>query len=179
MPDCSLAIEPRSLGKLAQIAERLATRVPFELRASGAPEVAVAGLGLLPKALRDDILALARRFAAFMQVDAVRLRLEAVTTNACRKIHADSTDLRLITTYHGQGTDYLPMGVERTEDNLLRMPTGHIGLFKGRLFAEGHEPCLHRSPPIEGTGGVRLVLVIDTPVDEAKAIELQLHRSKD
>lgn len=163
MPDCSLAIEPRSLGKLAQIAERLATRAPFERRASGAPEVAVAGLGLLPKALRDDILALARRFAAFMQVDAVRLRLEAVTTNACRRIHADNADLRLITTYHGRGTDYLPDDAELVEANLLRMPTGAIGLFKGRLFADGHAPCLHRSPPIEGSGEVRLVLVIDTP----------------
>lgn len=120
-------------------------------------------MGLLPKALRDDILALARRFAAFMQIDAVRLRLEAVTTNACRRIHADYADLRLITTYHGRGTDYLPNGAEQAENNLLRMPTGHIGLFKGRLFADQHEPCLHRSPPIEGTGEVRLVLVIDTP----------------
>ncbi len=173
LPDCPLAIDPRSLGELSPIAQRLATRAPFERKASGAPDAAVAGLGLLPKALHEDILVLVRRFAAFMQVDAVRLRLEAVTTNACRKIHADYTDLRLITTYHGPGTDYLPVGAEPVEDNLLRMPTGHIGLFKGRLFAEGHAPCFHRSPPIEGTGEVRLVLVIDTPLDEAQAIELQ------
>jgi hypothetical protein len=177
LPDCPLAIEPRSLGKLGPIAERLAARAPFERKASGAPEAAVAGLGLLPEALRDDIVLLARRYALFMQVDAVRLRLEAVTTNACRKIHADYTDLRLITTYHGPGTDYLPVGAEPVEDKLLRMTTGHIGLFKGKLFAEGHAPCLHRSPPIEGTGKARLVLVIDTPQDEAKAIELQLSQS--
>lgn len=178
MPDCPLAIEPRSLGKLGLIAERLAAKAPFERKASGAPETAVAGLGLLPEALRDDILLLAQRFAAFMQVETVRLRLEAVTTNACRKIHADYTDLRLITTYHGRGTDYQPVGAEPVEDNLLRMTTGHIGLFKGRLFADGHAPCLHRSPPIEGTGEARLVLVIDTPLDEAQAIELQRIQSR-
>jgi hypothetical protein len=177
LPDCPLVIEQRELGELAWIAARLAVRGPFERKAAARPEEAVAELGLLPRALRDDILLQAQRFAAFMQVDAVRLRLEAVTTNACRKIHADYTDLRLITTYHGPGTDYLPVDAEPVEGNLLRMITGHIGLFKGRLFADGHVPCLHRSPPIEATGEKRLVLVIDTPLEEAKAIELQLNQS--
>lgn len=171
-------IERRSLGDIAAIATRLAARAPFECKSAGRPEDAVARLGLLPKLLRADILALARRFAAFMQVETVRLRLEAVTTNACRKVHADYTDLRLISTYYGPGTDYLPAGAEPSESSLHRMAAGDIGLFKGRLYGEDHLPCLHRSPPIEETGEVRLVLVIDTPRDEAEAIELQLQRNK-
>jgi hypothetical protein len=99
------------------------------------------------------------------------LRLEGITTDACRRIHADYTDLRLITTYAGPGTDYLPRFATPNEGNLQRLATGDIGLFKGRLHAAGHEPCLHRSPPIAGTGAARLVLVIDSQLAGARAVE--------
>lgn len=178
LPDCPLVIEQRSLGGLASISARLAAKAPFERKAAGLPEAAVAALGVLPSLLRADILALARRFAAFMHVETVGLRLEAITTNACRRVHADWTDLRLICTYHGPGTDYLPSEAEPGETGLHRMVAGDIGLFKGRLYAEGHEPCLHRSPAIEGTGATRLVLVIDTELDEEKSIELQMRQKK-
>lgn len=179
LPDCPLVIERRELGPLASIAQRLAAHAPFERKSAGSPDQAVAALGLLPATLRDDVLALARRFAAFMAVEAVRLRLEGVNTDACRKIHADYTDLRLITTYHGPGTDYLPSSAKLDEGNLQRLATGDIGLFKGRLYADSHEPCLHRSPPIAGSGETRLVLVIDSPLDEAQAIKLQTTGQKD
>lgn len=179
LPDCPLVIERRQLGQLASIAERLAARAPFERKSAGPPDQAVAALGVLPAALRNDILSLARRFTAFMAVEAVQLRLEGVTTDACRKIHADYTDLRLITSYAGPGTDYLARSAKPDESNLKRLTTGDIGLFKGRFYAAGHEPCLHRSPPIAGTGQARLVLVIDSPLDEARAIEQQTAFRKD
>ncbi|MCA3254539.1 MAG: DUF1826 domain-containing protein [Alphaproteobacteria bacterium] len=164
-PDCPLAIERRDLGALAAIAKRLAARAPFERSAEGPPDAAVAGLGRLPPALRADIAALAARFAAFMAAPAVRIRLEGVVTDACRKIHADFTDVRLITTYAGPGTDYVPAGCAPDEAALLRLDPGDIGLFKGRLYGRGHAPCLHRSPPLGDSGETRLVLVIDTPFD--------------
>jgi hypothetical protein len=173
LPDCPLVIERRELGQLATIVRLLAARAPFERNSAGPPEQAVKALGLLPSALRVDILALANRFAAFLAIEGVRLRLEAVNTDACRKIHADYTDLRLITTYAGPGTDYLPRSAKPEERNLQRLATGDIGLFKGRLYADGHEPCLHRSPPIATIDETRLVLVIDSPLDEVRAIKLQ------
>ncbi|WP_275897594.1 DUF1826 domain-containing protein [Sphingorhabdus sp. Alg239-R122] len=109
--------------------------------------------------MRIDISNLGSRFMKLMHVDKLRVRIEGVTGNACKKLHADYTDLRLITTYAGAGTDYAPQNDRRLE----RMPTGAVGLFKGKLFGNGHTPCLHRSPPIEGTNEARLVLVIDTP----------------
>lgn len=167
--DRPLAVEARDICHLSPLARELAERAPFERRSEGPVDMAVQGLGYVPEPLAADIRELASRFANLMQVEEVRIRLEGIASNACRKIHADYTDVRLITTYSGPGTDYLPQGLSPSDDNLVRLPAGHVALFKGRLFAEGHDPCLHRSPPVGDTGEKRLVLVIDTPLDEERA----------
>jgi len=161
---CPLVIEPRDLAGLADLGQVLAQEAPFERNAAGSVAEAAAGLGELPPALRQDIAQLAARFAALMAVPTVRIRLEGITTNACRKIHSDSTDVRLITTYAGPGTDYVPLGLEPVETNLHRIPTGWLALFKGRAFDPDHPFCLHRSPPAGDMRATRLVLVIDTPL---------------
>lgn len=118
--------------------------------------------------LATDILSLANHFSVAMNVVMVEIRLELITTNACHKYHADSVTARLITTYFGQGTQWL------SHDDALRhsegssvdslyhhsIKTGEVALFKGRLWSND-APAIHRSPPIEGTGGRRLVLVIN------------------
>lgn len=166
--DCPILVEPRTLAGFAALAEPLARSAPFELRGEGPVADAVRALGEIPAELREDIRDLATRFAALMGVPAVRIRLEGINTNACRKVHADYTDLRLITTYWGPGTEYVPAGQEPSDAGLVRLPAGHVALFKGRLFGEGHAPCFHRSPPVGDTGERRLVLVIDTPLDESR-----------
>ena len=163
-PGCPLVIEPRDLAGLAGFARGLASKAPFELGAEGTAIAAAAGLGALPLPLRDDIRQLATRFAALMAVPTVRLRLEGIVGNACRKIHSDNVDVRLITTYAGPGTDYIPLGAEPDEANLRRIPTGSLALFKGRAFNRAHAVCLHRSPPAADMAVTRLVLVIDTPL---------------
>lgn len=168
LASCPILVEPRNLTGLATLAERLARSAPFERRGQGPVAEAVQALCKIPAELREDIRDLATRFAALMGVPAVRIRLEGITTNACRKLHADYTDLRLVTTYWGPGTDYVPAGQEPSDAGLVRLPAGHVALFKGRLFGEGHAPCLHRSPPVGDTGERRLVLVIDTPLDESR-----------
>lgn len=87
--------------------------------------------------------------------------MEGVRGNACRKVHADYTDLRLICTLAGPGTDYT-LGDE-PDAALLPIPTGITALFKGHEFGTGHSVCLHRSPPVGDSGERRLVRVIDTP----------------
>lgn len=162
--DCWIVIEARYAPLSDSEIAPLLAKAPFVLRADGEPEGLAARLAELPDALVFDIEALANRFADLTGKASLRIRLEGVTTNACKKVHADYTDIRLITTYAGPGTDYAPHG--DGDCCLERVPTGAIALFKGRLFADGHDPCLHRSPPIEGSGEVRLVLVIDTPLRE-------------
>lgn len=141
--------------------EALLDLAPFAHRASDTPAAVGQGLcGFAPR-LTPVVTCLATRFAALMGCETVRVRLEGVTGNACRKVHADYTDLRLICTLAGPGTDYT-LG-DDPDAPLLRVPTGAVALFKGLAFGTGHKPCLHRSPPIEGSGERRLVLVIDTP----------------
>jgi hypothetical protein len=138
----------------------LLAAAPFGHAVSGTPDVLAAQMPSISKELADAITGLAARFAQLMRCDTVRVILEGITGNACRKVHADYTDLRLICTLEGTGTDYT-LG-DDPEGSLLSIPTGAEALFKGREFGAGHAACLHRSPPIEGTGASRLVLVIDT-----------------
>ena len=158
----SVILEERLAAKLEHAAKPLLMLDPFMWRGRGAPHDAVVALGDLPDALARDIDQLATRFAELMNCGEVRLRLELVDNDSCRKLHADYTDLRLITTYVGRGTQFAPSNQADT-DNLLNIGAGDIALVKGWMFAEGHEPCLHRSPPIAGTGERRLLLAIDTP----------------
>ncbi len=134
---------------------------PFGHRAAGRPDALLSDLPQLPESVGRSLSDLARRFAALMRCETVRLRLEGVTGNACRKVHADYTDVRLICTLAGPGTDYT-LG-DDPDGPLQRIPAGAVTLFKGHEFGPGHRPCLHRSPPIEDSGERRLVLVIDTP----------------
>ncbi len=158
--DTSIFIETRT-NPISDVGLKLLQAAPFAYRTEGTLEEVLVDLAALPSELLSDISQLGSRFMQLMQVDNVHVRLEGVTSNACKKLHADYTDLRLITTYAGPGTDYAPHG--DADCCLERLPTGAIGLFKGKLFGPGHTPCLHRSPPIEGTDAARLVLVIDTP----------------
>jgi hypothetical protein len=149
---------------LAAIAADMLTTAPFSKLAEGTVASAVDSLTGIALPLRRDIEQLASRFSALMGCDSIRLRLEGVVSDACRKIHGDYTDVRLITTYAGPGTQYVPHGRPVCEAELVDMPTGWIGLFKGRSFHPEHAPCMHRSPPIIASGQRRLVLVIDTPL---------------
>jgi hypothetical protein len=130
-------------------------------RLAGSPDELKAALRYLPPALAADIDDLVRRFAALTGKATVRLRLEAVDGDACRKFHADYTDLRLVTTYAGPGTDIRQTPAE--DAPITRIGTGDIALFKGKLFPGEPPVLLHRSPSIEGTGERRVVLVLDTP----------------
>ena len=164
--DCPIVIETRDVPLSDCAIAPLLAKAPFALRAEGELEGLAVQLAELPDALVADIEALANRFAELTGKSSLRVRLEGVTTNACKKVHADYADVRLITTYAGPGTDYAPHG--DGDCCLERVPTGAVALFKGCLFGEGHDPCLHRSPPIEGSGKARLVLVIDTPARDVR-----------
>jgi len=160
--DVPLVVQRRDIPMIEQRARPLLALDPFMWRASGPPDRATAELGHLPAALAQDIAALATRFAALMECDEIRLRLELVDNDSCRKLHSDYTDLRLITAYAGRGTQFACANA-RESDALWNIEAGDIALVKGWQFGEGHQPCLHRSPPIAGTGERRLLLAIDTP----------------
>lgn len=119
--------------------------------------------------VQDDIVALADIFADLLDVQFLRFRLDVIATNACRKFHIDAIRARLICTYRGTGTQ---LGYARQgEDplNVMTVPTGAPLLMRGSLWpSDPQSGLLHRSPPIEGSGETRLVLVLDPVFDEAE-----------
>ncbi|MDJ1006370.1 MAG: DUF1826 domain-containing protein [Paracoccaceae bacterium] len=128
----------------------------------------VAGMPSGPERNRplDDIAALSDIFAGLMSARWVRLRLDVVTTNACRRFHIDAVTARLVCTYRGTGTQYGISTDGAEPSRVFTVPTGAPILLRGTLWPERpRSALLHRSPPIEGTGETRLVLVLD-PVDD-------------
>ena len=172
--DCPLHLDKRAPPLSDTTLAELLAMAPFGRRYEGP----LAGLGAhladVPDDLAEDVVALASHFANVMAVDAVRVRIERVDSNACKKVHADFTDVRLITTYAGPGTDVAPHGSEDggVDCCIERIPTGWVGLFKGRNYGHGHPPCFHRSPPVGDTGEKRLMLVIDTPLRASNHVQV-------
>lgn len=163
--DCPLHLEPRDPPLSAATLAAMLALEPQMRRYEGEPAGVRDAFADLPGDLVADVAALGHRFAQVMNVATVRVRIERTDSNACRKVHADVTDVRLITTYAGPGTDVAPHASEedRSDCCLERVPTGWIGLFKGRTYHPDHRACYHRSPPAGDMGEKRLVLVIDTP----------------
>lgn len=128
----------------------LASAIPEALRSAGYRDAI---------ALADAIVPLASSFATLMACDEVRIRLDVIETDACRKFHADQVTVRLLMPLVGPGTQW---AYANTQGQIAegQLQIGDVGLFKGRVWAE--EPIiLHRSPPIGATGITRLLLVID------------------
>ena len=113
--------------------------------------------------LEEDILDLAERFADVMGARYLRLRLDVISTNACRKFHRDAVTARLICTYRGSATQIGNASNGRDPKIIKQIPIGTPILLRGTLWPEhSYSHLVHRSPPIEGTGENRLLLVIDT-----------------
>lgn len=178
-PGCAVAIWQRSLSPAFQgWIDALAPSTLPQLRTALPPGRVAKAVGTAcnchgcpdgpeRRFLSDDIAELAFRFARVMCVDTIRLRLDVVTADACRKFHLDNVPARLLCTYRGRGTEYgcfWPGGDPNPVDYLS---TGCVGLFRGKLWPGSDlSGIVHRSPPIESTGETRLVLVIDTPEEE-------------
>jgi hypothetical protein len=127
--------------------------------------------------LTDDAAAIAAIFARVMDAPYLRLRLDVITGNACRKFHIDAVTARLVCTYRGTGTQY-GFSRDNTEPpRIFTVPTGAPIVLRGTLWPETPKSGLvHRSPPIEGSGETRLLLVLD-PVTDLESEPDTLHDS--
>jgi len=122
----------------------------------------------MARLLLADAAMLARRFAAVAGSDTIDIRLEAVRHDACWKFHVDDVKFRLLTTYRGPGTQTVSPAhagdaLARQRDYtgpLDEIPPRNVALFKGARSGAG---VVHRSPPITGSGIVRLVLCVNLP----------------
>jgi hypothetical protein len=154
-PACRLELRP----------EDAATTLDASFDAHGTP------FGPERLSLAADMARLTVMFAAYAQAPRVRLRLEAITGDACRRWHRDCVPLRLICTYRGPGTQWVPptLGaavLSRPDDEVpqaMPLQAADVALFKGCGWpGQPHdEGVVHRSPRIADTGIARLVLVLD------------------
>lgn len=164
-PHAALAIWWRSLSDplraaLASLDLDMVDNVSLDLAADEPIDLALANAGYpdpVATLLAGDIGELVRRHAALTGEDCLRLRLEVIETDACRRFHADFVTLRLLCSYVGPGTQWCRADAA---DAICEVPSGAVGVFKGRLLLEP-PTILHRSPPIVATGERRLVLAID------------------
>jgi len=116
--------------------------------------------------LVDDISALAMIFADVMEADYIRLRLDVINTNACRKFHIDAVTARLVCTYRGTGTQYGISTDGAEPSRIFTVPSCAPIILRGTAWPNTPKSgLLHRPPPIEGTDETRLLLVLD-PVKE-------------
>jgi len=134
--------------------------------------------------LMMDMAVLLARFACLAQVTRFRLSFGAVRDDQCRKFHVDHHRFRLVTTYSGPGTEWVPNEAVRREAmhhpidcpcdanreivrdsaSIRHAGTGDVLLMKG----SGHHSvpgAVHRSPPIPKSGRARVVLIASS-VDE-------------
>ena len=163
-PDTGLAIWQRFTRlNLLVSASTLLTRPPFTLTIADAPDMAARRLChdllLFHWPLYADFRRLATRFSTLAESPIVRMRLEHVTNDSCRKFHVDAVGLRLLCTYAGPGTEWVDRG-----GKIRRMTTMEVAVFKGSAFPGSGPRVLHRSPPLDTgmfVGQSRLLLCID------------------
>jgi len=157
LPRCQLELQPT---------DALA-RLQAAFDASGTP------LGTMQQALLHDINLLVVQFAQIVGCASVRLRLDAISTDACMRWHRDCVPLRLITTYRGPGTEWLPpaqaaAALAQPDQNMggsEQLAPFDVALFKGCGWPGlAHDSgIVHRSPRIADRGITRLVLVLNPP----------------
>jgi hypothetical protein len=123
----------------------------------------IAGMRAGPErdGLCDDVAALARALDA----TCLRLRLDPVDGEGCSRFHVDRVRARLVCTLRGPGTEYGISTDGRPPRRVFEVPTGAPIVLRGTLWPGEPTGLMHRSPPIEGTGIIRLVLVLDVVDD--------------
>lgn len=172
--DCNLAVWQRQpFADFSPMVEGTPQDLRFVSDVAGLPDVlmrelAQGGFGggaALHRLLAEDAQHLARLFCDALALATVELRLEVVRTDSCRKFHADYVTARLITTYVGEGTDWLDeadaarVASGAAPERIHRLSAFDVGLFRGKLSTD--RPAIHRSPPIAETGAARLLLVLN------------------
>jgi len=131
--------------------------------------------------LKADLARILRLFARSLgDTPRLHVSLAPVHNDMCRKLHVDRVRARLVTTYLGPGTEWLPneavirdfvgasaccpadhnKRVMRDELSLRQAKAGDIVVMKGEAWpGNAGLGAVHRSPQIAEAGGRRLVFV--------------------
>lgn len=123
-----------------------------------------------------DLAEVTEGFCKIANTELVRFRLQVVDNDMCRYFHSDYNNFRLISTYHGCGTQWLSndnvnrnrLGCQDNNKmvidplNIHQMETFWVGIFKGELFLNNSgNGIVHRSPSLPDRTKKRLLLRMD------------------
>lgn len=187
--DCNIAIWQRALNShlgrsLLQLAS-YAPRYKFEATVTPASVHADVLKSLegfdCAEALSADIATLVDMYCCLFALNSAGLRLTMLNKAMCPRFHVDRVPCRLVTTYCGAASEWLPhdcvdrsklghgnkgladheSGIYRDSRDIRQLNNGDVALFKGELW-EGNENAglVHRSPQV-AEGEVRLLLTLD------------------
>ena len=188
-PDINLAIWQRKLNSnVSRYAQWLINHAAISGIRSLAPlhEVKNEILAQLPVhtgqvAFADDVYLLAEMYADLFNLDSVGIRLTILDKTMCPRFHTDKLPCRLVSTYSGCGTEWLPnyavdrsklghaagglpdktSGIYTDAKAIQQLSAGDVALMKG----SGWNGCednafVHRSPELPA-GEKRLILTLD------------------
>lgn len=125
--------------------------------------------------ISEDIALLVDMFCFLFDIDKAGIRLTALEKAMCPKFHVDRVPCRLVTTYQGATTQWLPNevadrsklsshnnhGLIEKEQDICSLNEGDVSLLKGE-FWQGNEGLgiIHRSPKVPA-GKIRLFMSLD------------------
>jgi len=131
--------------------------------------------------LSENIAELVDIFCCLFELKRAGLRLATLDRAMCPRFHVDKIPCRLVTTFQGIATEWLPhqvvnreklgagnngkpdstSGVYKSPHDIQRIFSGDVALLKGELW-EGNEGAglVHRSPALPA-GQCRLLLTLD------------------
>lgn len=131
------------------------------------------------KALLENMVELVDMFCCLFDLEEVGLRLAVLNKAMCPRFHFDQVPCRLVTTYHGVATQWLPnyavdrsklgrgangqpdsaSGLYAHESDIQQMVSGDVALLKGESGNE-NAGLVHRSP-VTSSDETRLLLTLD------------------
>jgi len=124
--------------------------------------------------LRKDMKRLIKIFSPISKGQPITFRLLTTNRDDCKRFHLDRTRLRLMCTYRGPGTEWLPEGqLDRAaqsrgapNESIIRFGkpsqfnTFWVGIAKGDPDNTG-QGLVHRSPAIAEAGHTRVFFCLD------------------
>ena len=130
---------------------------------------------------REDVFELVNMFCYLFDLKQVGFKVTILNYAMCPRFHVDNVPCRLITTYLGIATEWLPhhlvdrsklgqaghgkldeeTGIYKKQEDIEQLDTGHVGLLKGEIWPGNQGAGLvHRSPKL-GNDSQRLLVTLD------------------
>lgn len=127
-----------------------------------------------------DVEELATSFSSLASSSILRMTFALIQHDMCRLFHTDAIELRLLCTYLGPGTLWVPdeyvnwdqmnsaSNEARVQDlsKVRQFAPFELGILKGAMYDSNNGPAvLHRSPSLSEQDHMRVLLRFDSQVD--------------